>query len=238
MNFSEFKRKLGAEPRSTDPELQRARLSAPEFEEAAAEAEQFEAKLDRATSIPLPDGLLADIIAIGRTTPEPDRRKAWLPMALAATVLLAVGAAGLTWKMNPSWDSVDEYLADHFSHDGMKVVAMADGSVAGNVQEMLAGFGVQANPELADIIGVIKYCPTPDGKGVHMVLNTENGPVTLIYMPDTEVTDKQLLAFGDVAAILVDLPNGSAAIIGSGNQDILNLHAVVHDSIVPATGSS
>ena len=44
MNFSEFKKLLGADPRNSDPETLRARESGPEFEEAAAEAEAFEKK--------------------------------------------------------------------------------------------------------------------------------------------------------------------------------------------------
>ena len=42
MNFSDFKRLLGADPRSQDPETLRARQSAPEFETAALEGVEVE----------------------------------------------------------------------------------------------------------------------------------------------------------------------------------------------------
>ena len=42
--------------------------------------------------------------------------------ALAAGILVAVGAAGLSWKMNPSWDSVEDYLVDHYRHDGATII--------------------------------------------------------------------------------------------------------------------
>jgi hypothetical protein len=238
MNFSEFKRLLGAEPRSTDPELLRARHSSPEFEQAALEAEQFEEKLERAAAIPAPDGLLDDIKAISSQARGPSREKGWWPMALAASVLIAVGAAGMAWNMNRGWDSVEEYLVDHYRHDGEKMAAMAGSASTGEVQSVLSQLNVQASPVLADIVGVIKYCPTPDGKGVHMVLNTENGPVTVIYMPETEVTDREMLAFDDVEALLVDLQKGSAAIIGPGTASVTGLYAVVHDSILPSPGNS
>ena len=238
MNFSEFKRLLGAEPRNGDPEFQRARHSAPEFEEAAADAERFETKLERATSIPAPVGLLEDIMAITRQPSEPAKTRGWWPMALAASVLIAVGAAGLSWNMNRSWDSVEDYLVYHYRHDGEKVMARADGGTAGDVQAILSGLDVQAGPALADIVGVIKYCPTPDGKGVHMILNTETGPVTVIYMPHTKVTDGEMLAFDNVEAILVELQSGSAAIIGPDEQLISSLSGLVQDSIVPVPGNS
>jgi len=234
MNFSEFKRKLGAEPLSGDPEIQRARESSPEFETAALEAEHFEEKLNRALSVSAPDGLVDELQAISQQPAETASRSSWWRMALAASVLIAVGAAGLTWKMNPSWDSVEEYLVDHYRHDGAKVLAMADESAAQDVQTLLAGFNVAAAPALADIIGLIKYCPTPDGKGVHMVLNTQSGPVTVIYMPDTPVTDRQMLAFDNVEAILVQLNRGSAAIIGAGGLQVADYYAIVQSSILPA----
>jgi hypothetical protein len=238
MNFSEFIQMLGAEPRSGDPEFRRARHSSPEFEQAAEEAEQFEAKLERSVTIPAPDGLIGDLQAICQHQPGQAAGKGWWPMALAASVLIAIGATGLVWNMNRSWDSVEDYLVDHYRHDGGQLVARADGGTANDVQAMLAKFSVQAAPALADIVGVIKFCPTPDGKGVHMVLNTESGPVTVIYMPETEVSDKEMLAFDAVEAILVDLQRGSAAIIGSGSQGISNLYAMVHDSIISLPGSS
>ena len=238
MNFSEFKRLLGAEPRSGDPEFQRARHSSPEFEEAAADAERFETKLERATLISAPDGLMKDIMAISQQPSEPAKSKGWWPLALAASILLAVGAAGITWNMNRGWDSVEDYLVYHYRHDGEKLMARVDGGTASDVQTILAELDVQASPALADIIGVIKYCPTPDGKGVHMILNTETGPVTVIYMPHTRVTDGEMLAFDNVEAVLVELQSGSAAIIGPDRQLISSLSAIIQDSLVPVPGNS
>jgi hypothetical protein len=66
MDFSEFKRLLGADPRSRDPELLRARASSPEFEQAAADAERFEDLLARAVKLPVPEQLIDEI----RSTPQ------------------------------------------------------------------------------------------------------------------------------------------------------------------------
>ena len=238
MNFSEFKKRLGAEPRSGDPELSAARTSAPEFEAVARAADRLEDKLQRAADLPMPEGLLDEILSIpesnGKNVP---RRMRW-PMALAASVLVAVGAAGMIWKMTPSWATVEEYVVDHYRHDGAKVIARADHAELEEVQAVLGAFDVEATPALAEIVGLIKYCPTPEGKGVHMVLNTQSGPVTLIYMPDTPVTDREQLTFDGNEALLVELESGSAAIIGSGEQNVGQYYATVHNSIVPVPGST
>jgi hypothetical protein len=238
MNFSEFKRLLGAEPRNGDPEFLRACQSSPEFEQAAAEAGRFEDKLERALSVPEPAGLIDDLLSISQRSPTASGARRWLPYAAAASLFVAVGAAGIAWKMNNSWDSVEEYLVDHYRHDGVSLLTRADGDTAKDVQAILSELNMQASPALADIVGVIKYCPTPDGKGVHMILNTESGPVTVFYMPDTEVNDSELLAFDDVEAVLVRLQSGSAAIIGPDAQEIVSLQALIYDSLVPLPENS
>lgn len=238
MNFSEFILKLGAEPRNRDPEFLSARQSSPEFENAASEAGLFEDKLERAVLIPVPTGLLDEIKAVSRQSEAPARRTKWWPMAMAASVLIAVGAVGITWKTSNSWASVEEYVVSHYRHDGEKFTNLADGGSATDIQAVLSELNVEAAPALADIVGLIKYCPTPDGKGVHMILNTQTGPVTVIYMPETDVVDREMLAFDGLEAILVDMKKGSAAIIGPNEQRVTSLYAIVQDSILPLPGSS
>jgi hypothetical protein len=230
MDLSEFRRRLGADPLAQEPEMRAARRAGPEFEAAAAAAERFEARLRDAAALPVPDGL-ADELARLRT-PQPAR---WWPMALAASLLIAVGAAGFAWKARPAWSSVEEYVIDHYRHDGARAIAQLDASAAPPVDELLTRFRLAADPALADIIGVIKVCPTPNGDGVHLVLNTERGPLTVIYMPGASVTDRARLAFDDVEAMLVEMPGGAAAIIGPRVGDY---YAVVHDSLRPLDDGS
>jgi len=235
MNFSEFKLLLGADPRSRGAEFQRARHSSPEFEAAACEADRFEAGLERATRIPAPDDLLEHILTISQQPQAPARRRRWQPLALAASLLLTAGAAGWMWNLNRGWTSVEEYVVDHYRHDG----DLVSGEISiDQVQSLFAGLDMQAAPALASIVGVIKYCPTPDGKGIHMILNTGNGPVTVIYMPGTRVVDREMLAFDHLEVMLVELQTGSAAIIGPDKQSVSGLYSFVQESIIPSPGNS
>ncbi len=236
MNFSEIIRQLGAEPLSQDPEFLRARSSTPEFHRAAEEADAFEKKLTRAMDLQLPGDMMESILQISRhpagvaavaTTPW------WRSVALAAGILVAIVASGISWNMNRGWDSVGEYVADHYRHDGSGLVARAGEKSSQDIQGIFATFNVEAASELADIVSVIKYCPTPNGKGVHMVLNTRAGPVTVLFMPATEVNDRETLAFDGMQVLLVSLEKGSAAIIGTGSKAILDLYSVIQNSILP-----
>ncbi len=229
MNFSEFKKLIGADPLNRDSETLRARNSAPEFEDAAAEAEAFEEKLQSALLIQPPADLLDSIKTISQ---QPAKRRNWIPLALAASLLITVGAVTLVWKQSHQWESVEAYVADHYSHDGSKLVAQATDIVAQeDIDKIMAKLGATAGEQLSGRIKFIKFCPTPEGRGAHMVVSTDQGPMTIIFMPETQVTDGEMLEFDQMHAMLVNLEHGSAAIIGEQGQAVENLQAMVRESL-------
>jgi hypothetical protein len=229
MNFSEFKKLIGADPGNRDPETLRARQSAPEFEAAALDAEAFEKKLQAALHIQPPADLLQQIQGIGLT---PARRRTWIPLALAASLLVAVGAGGLYWKQTHYWDSVESYVAEHYAHDGTRVMGRASVKMPDvDIEKVLAKLDASADAPLSANIMFIKFCPTPDGRGAHMVVSTEQGPMTVIYMPEIRVSEGETVNFDQMHATLVNLEQGSAAIIGMQSQNVDELVAMVRDSL-------
>lgn len=229
MNFSEFKKLIGADPGNRDPETLRARQSGPEFEAAALDAEAFEKKLQAAVHIEPPDDLLKQIQSIGHT---PVRRRNWIPLALAASLLVAVGAGGLYWKQTHYWDSVESYVSEHYAHDGTKVMGRASVKMPdGDIEKVLARLDASADTPLSGHIMYIKFCPTPDGRGAHMVVSTDQGPMTVIYMPEIQVKEGEVVSFDQMHATLVNLEQGSAAVIGSQSQNVDDLVAMVRDSL-------
>ncbi len=175
-----------------------------------------------------------DLLALTEESSRP-RRRPW-SWALAASLMIAAGAAVLILRLNSGWPTVQDYVAEHYEHDGAEVLAMArTGAPANNVQETLAAFGVRAAPELAGLVSVIKICPSPEGSGIHMVLNTEQGLVTLIYMPRTAVSDGERFALGGEDVYLVALDAGSAALISPASQNVSGLGALVHSALRPLT---
>ena len=230
MNFSEFKKLIGADPRNREAAVVQARESDPVFEDAALEAEEFEDKLEAALNIQPPTDLLDEIKHISQ---QPALRRSWIPLAVAATLVIAVGAAGLAWKQARHWDSVGEYLADHYSHDGARLVAKAVEPVEkADIERILARFNVSATEQLASRIQFIKFCPTPDGRGAHMVINTGQGLMTIILMPHTNVSNGEVVEFENMHALLLTLGPGSAAIIGEQDQRVETLQAMVQQSLI------
>jgi hypothetical protein len=121
---------------------------------------------------------------------------------------------------------------DHYSHDGSSVLAKAKENLSDkDISRILAKLDARAEGKLASVIEFIKYCPTPDGRGAHMVVSTDQGPMTIIYMPETQAIDGEVIQFDQVRASLVNLEHGSAAIIGNRSQDVNPLVAMVRNSL-------
>ncbi len=236
MNFSEFRKLLGADPRNREPETLRARNSGPEFEQAAKEAEAFERKLQQAVEVAVDETLLADLLEIPGQ-PVGRRLPAWV--AMAASVVIVAGVAGILWLQSVRPDTIEEYVAQHFGHDGASLFERATGDFdKAQIARVLASFGVTAGDELQDRISFIKYCPTMDGRGAHMVVATDQGPVQLIYMPNTSVNDRQSFGFEQMQAHLVDLDHGSVAIIGGREQPVAALDNLARTGFRPTTADA
>ena len=107
MNFSEFKKLLGADPLNGDPETLRARDSGPEFEAAAVEAKAFEKKLHAAVFLPVDsESLVAELLKVPYM---PSRRfPRWL--AVAASLVLVAGYIGYMWDGLVQPDTVEEFV--------------------------------------------------------------------------------------------------------------------------------
>ncbi|MGH8034295.1 MAG: DUF3379 family protein, partial [Lysobacterales bacterium] len=158
----------------------------------------------------------------------------WRYYAMAASIVVAVAAAGIFWRVNSThFDSVEDYVAYHYTHDGQTLVVRGQGQSADNIDEVLNALQVGMTPELSHMVELIQFCPTPDGKGAHLVLNTDHGPITVIFMPNTPVIDGEEIEFDGMQARLVTLAYGSAAIIGTDAQHVADFSALVQNSIIP-----
>jgi hypothetical protein len=235
MTFSEFKKRLGAEPRNRDAETLRALESDKSFRQAAEEAARFEDKLETALQVSAPDDLLDRVLAVSSDTPQPKQRN-WMPIAMAASLLVAIVAAGTAWQQTRPPQNVEVYLASHFQKDGRALLGKAAAGVdADTIDRIMTALNTDTGTALSEQVRFIKFCPTPAGRGAHMVVNTEQGLVTVIFMPATQVPDREMIEFDGNHAWLVALDHGSAAIIGEMGQPVSSLDAIVRSAIRPAS---
>ena len=232
MNFSEFKELLGADPLNSDPEILAARNSNPAFEQAAREAQAFEQKLQSALSVVEPGvAFFQEIMSVAQQSAIKSwGRPRWF--AIAASVLILIGVSAATmWQINQP-KTIEEYVAHHYELDGLALIEKS--SVDFDISEItsvLAKLNMRSGQALSDKIRFIRLCPTLEGRGAHMVVQSDRGEVTVIYMPGTMVQDRRIIEFGDMQAYMVAFESGTAAIIGHTHQIVSNLDQLVRSSL-------
>jgi hypothetical protein len=221
MKFSEFRQLLNSDPGSQDPEYQAARRSEPEFIHAAAESDAFEQQLARASRLTVDPGFTASLKALAGSPPQLESSLVYrFRYAMAAAVLLAISAVLFMPQLQQPQESVEAYVAHHFDLDGYALLEQSSIPQTEELAAMLAAFDLQMSPELAAQVRFVKYCPTPEGMGVHLVLNTPQDLITVIFMPGLVVQEGEQFAFDAMTAELINLSGlgVSVAIVGRTEQ--------------------
>ncbi|WP_191621329.1 DUF3379 family protein [Marinihelvus fidelis] len=196
--------------------------------------DQFEQRLEAALKLPVDDTLVDSLLPPADTAGQaPPARRGW---AIAASVLVMLSVGVIAWQASRPAPSLEEYILAHYRHDGATVLARAgDAGVDPRaLADVLGRFNLEASAELASRVTLVKFCPTPKGRGAHMVVQTDTGPVTVIVIPEMVVEAPRQLAFDEVTADIVALRSGTAAIIGpDAGMDVV-VGAWLRDGLVPS----
>lgn len=229
MNLAEFKRKLMTDPHSRDPEFLAARENNEECARLAEESARFESRLKKALEVPVPDKLAEDILLAQSMESSSSKHRMPVLLAMAAALLLAVGiGAFLMFDSEVSGQhDLAEYLAWHWQLDGADAVATSlhRPSEAEQIRRVFSDLGVHVEHELMESIRLAKFCPTPDGRGAHAVLETEDGPITLFYMPNSQAPDapRKVSLPDGMEGWLINLERGSMALIAESGRNARDL---------------
>ncbi|MCF6288438.1 MAG: DUF3379 domain-containing protein [Proteobacteria bacterium] len=232
MNYFEFKQQLLKDPFTKNEEFHRLRKQDVRCEQAYQEAIEFEKTLKQAIKIKIPANLKDSVILRQATTHAINT--SIKKYALAATILLTFIIVSATWYIKqpgPIEAFVIESLAmkpeDYMSHD---VLPQAQ------VQELFASLNSKIDGNLGNV-HFMKICSAPGGKGARMVLMTDTGPVTILYMPDANLNQRLELELDKYQGSVIALEKGAAAIIGANKQQLALVENQLHGSIRPLAAS-
>lgn len=230
MNYLEFKRQLMVDPYERSAEFEAALRDDKQCAEAAAESEKFEQALRAAIDIEVPE----DIVVIAqqqawRKTSIFEKATGWMP-AVAAGLIMGVGlTSAVFFYNNAQGPDINAYLANHWSMDGMSGLqqAASQQSSPADVKAVLATLSLEADDNLMEHIMHARNCGTPNGKGVHMVVHTDDGMVTVIYMPGMRTKQGEIDAIDGNHVMLTRLEHGSIAYLGESMQSLKTAETMV-----------
>lgn len=182
MDCLEFRRRLGAEPHTRDPALLAHRDGCAACAAAWERAQAFERELHAALHVPVPEGL-ADRILLAQATGQQRRhtRRRRFAFAMAASVLLVLGAGGFVWHQMDAHSlpalAVAHMPSEIQSLDATQTIAAAA------IRDGFAGRGLKLRGPLPADITYVHDCAVGPYKTVHLVSRVHDMPVAVLYVP-------------------------------------------------------
>jgi len=187
MNCLEFRRQLGVDPLSSGADFVGHRQECARCAEAAARAVEFEAALRRALNVE-PATQLAESILLAQAMQQQRGRRTWMRrggmMALAATLVLAVGL-GMRVEASPLSAQAVEHL-----HGEPEALTLTQAVPPASVRAAFAKRGIALRHDISGEVVYVGCCPMGRHLTVHMVMPGNTGPVTVIYVVDDRVKQR------------------------------------------------
>jgi len=222
MDHARYRMLIGADPRSSDPELREHRESCGECQLYTERLLRFESRLERA--------LRVDVRAQTR------RPASWRWMAMAASVLLGVVVAAGIWAVLPGASLAADVVA-HMREEPQAWrrtdVAVPDAELNDILRE--------SNLRLGAAAGIVSYASSCAFRGhqvPHLVVQTPSGPVTVMVLVHESVSRLTQFDEQGYRGTIVPMPgHGSIAVLmqnpgAAQARDLQRIAAQVRASIV------
>ena len=233
MNCEQYREAIAADPAGAFEGADHA-ASCEACSAFTADMQALDAKIARALDIDVPALTMPalppveDDNVVSLPVTSRSRTKSWLAIA-AALALAAIIGVQFTGNQ-VQYESLEAEILAHLDHEPGALtvtnVAVSDERLSSVV-----------NPSVGTMdrsVGLISYAQSCviNGKTVpHLVIQGENGPITLLLMPD-EMIDVARTFMGErVNGVLIPHGGGSIAIIGGNEDDLTELERSVVDSV-------
>jgi hypothetical protein len=182
MDCLEFRRLLGSDPRIADAAARAHLEGCARCQDAYARAQAFEAKLGHALNVAVPEGL-ADRVLLAQLTGVRQRparrfRYAWIGLAAAAALALAVG---LTRRDGIVGRSLPDLVIAHVYGEERPALELRAPVPSDQVDRAFAERGVHL-ASVPDGISYVHKCPVGDYRTVHMVMPRNQQAVSVLYV--------------------------------------------------------
>lgn len=230
MNCLEFRRRLLEDPARDEADFLAHAGQCQSCQAEYQRCQQFEQNLLSALQVPPPPTLRDEIIQrhdAEFTTEAPRRRR--LLAGLAASLLLGIGIGmKLTLFNGPA---LEQEVIGHIAHEMPLLEGQADHWVdPGRLGQLFAELGGELDGQLGRVRHAGR-CQVGKGKGLHLVLQGEHGPVTLLMMPEQPVNGVLPLQAGELQGVILPLQQGSVAVVGTIGEPVLHIGEQVRRAV-------
>ncbi|VAW91158.1 hypothetical protein MNBD_GAMMA22-2651 [hydrothermal vent metagenome] len=218
MNCLDVCRELRTDWYTTNASIKNHLLSCENCCAYQKQQEKLNDELQYAINIDVPQNLVSGILlqqSINEKKQLGFRRNR--TYAIAASLLLSVGIlSGVLWFNTAT--TLQQVVLNHVINEQQHLLDDNNVQLA-NLNRLLQGFNLRLDSSL----GKINYagsCNIRGSKGVHLVVQTKTGPVTILLMPNEKLSNRETVRNSQFSGSVVPINNGSFAIIGGSQQSL------------------
>ena len=200
MSCEHSRLQIGADPEGRSAELEQHLQECEPCRQFRAETRTLDAHIRRALERP-PESATPRFTA------------SWRPWALAASVLLAMLTVLAVWLLRPS-DTLAREVVAHVQQEPESWLAQQHVD-AQSIDTALRGAGVKLDIT-SDRISYAQSCWFRDHYVPHLVVQTAEGPVTVIILRNQHVSGRRAFHEAGMSGVIVPAPPGSIAVLTRG----------------------
>lgn len=183
MECAEFLRRLDAEPRVQDAAVLAHRRECAACATAWQHAQSFEGRLLDALNVPVPASLVERLRVAQRSIERKTRQRRRFGFAIAATLLLAIIAGGVTFRYMDA-HSLPAMAIAHMRNSGeMGAMARTGQLDAQAIDVAFAGRHVTLKGRIPAATTYVHQCMVGGQPAVHLVTRFDDQPVVVLYLP-------------------------------------------------------
>jgi Protein of unknown function (DUF3379) len=231
MDCLEFRRALGIDPRLPDPAARAHLEDCARCHDAYLRAQAFDARLAQALTVALPEGL-ADRILLTQLTAERRRRAgglrryAWVALAAAAALVVAIGVRREVLISEP----LPDLVVAHVNGEERPALKLRAPIPAVDVEHAFADRGVKL-ASVPEGISYVHKCPVGIYSTVHMVMPRDDQPVSVLYFTDYHVPAEKDFRHGDLSGREVPIAKGTLVMLAESTGSFDSLAHAWRDAI-------
>lgn len=235
MDDLEFRRRAYAEPDSKDSEFLDAKNSSDENTALVEELQAMDESMKQALHIQ-PPAELAERIKLQQTLNEHQHtRKVWQYSSMAASIILVfaivIGLSDVNRLASPphNIESLASGFLQHIYEELDHLTEQKNPSLS-QLNEVLGRLGGKATGDLGQL-NYLGSCNIAGVPGVHLVVQGEMGPVTIMLLPDVPVSAQHRIIDERFNGIIQSAGNGSMAIVGEKGEGLEQVQSRLNEYI-------
>lgn len=236
MNCEEFDKAVGADPGTTLASVEAHAATCAPCRALRDEYRVLDERIASALRVLAPELSMPQLdnldVDSSNVTPLPQRRRNSAPLwfGIAATLALAAWLGLALQSQDLGKVTLAEQVIEHLDHEPFSRV-ISNVPVSERTLDSVVSRDVAVLNKSVGLISYARSCVV-NGKSVpHLVIQGENGPITVLLMPDEKVTSAIPLAGQSIHGVILPVGKGSIAIVTEQEEPLEEIEQKVVSSI-------